>query len=52
MLVPHALPPARAAVELATISVLGGAVLLIALRALRVTELQVALARAATLLRR
>jgi putative peptidoglycan lipid II flippase len=51
-IVPHALAPARAAVELATISVLGGAVLLIALRALRVSELQIALARAASLLRR
>ncbi|MBV8993862.1 MAG: lipid II flippase MurJ, partial [Pseudonocardiales bacterium] len=52
MLVPHALPPVRAAVELATITVLGGAVLLIALRALRVSELRVALTRAASLLRR
>jgi putative peptidoglycan lipid II flippase len=51
-IVPHALAPARAAVELATTSVLGGAVLLIALRALRVSELQIALTRAASLLRR
>ena len=49
---PHALPPLRAAAELAAASVLGGAVLLIALRALRVAELQVVLTRAASLLRR
>jgi putative peptidoglycan lipid II flippase len=49
---PHALPPLRAAAELAAASVLGGAVLLIALRVLRVAELQVVLTRAASLLRR
>ncbi|PZS22988.1 MAG: murein biosynthesis integral membrane protein MurJ [Pseudonocardiales bacterium] len=49
---PHALPPLRAAAELAATTVLGGAVLLVALRALRVTELQVVLTRAASLLRR
>jgi putative peptidoglycan lipid II flippase len=49
---PHALPPLRAAAELAAATVLGGAVLLIALRALRVAELQVILTRAASLLRR
>jgi putative peptidoglycan lipid II flippase len=52
VLVPHALPPVRAAVELATITVLGTTVLLIALHALRVSELRVALTRAAGLLRR
>jgi putative peptidoglycan lipid II flippase len=49
---PHALTPLRAAAELAAASVLGGAVLLIALRVLRVAELQVVLTRAASLLRR
>jgi putative peptidoglycan lipid II flippase len=49
---PHALPPLRAAAELAAATVLGGAVLLLALRALRVAELQVVLTRAASLLRR
>lgn len=49
---PHALPPLRAAAELAAATVLGGAVLLIALRILRVAELQVVLTRAASLLRR
>jgi hypothetical protein len=49
---PHARPPVRAAVELAATTVLGGAVLLVALRALRVSELQVVLTRAAGLLRR
>lgn len=52
MLVPHALSPARAAAELVTITVLGGAVLLTALHALRVSELRVVLTRAAGLLRR
>ncbi len=51
-LAPHALPPLRAAVELAAIAVLGGAVLLAGLRALRVPELGVVLNRAAGLLRR
>jgi hypothetical protein len=49
---PHTLPPLRAAVELAAATVLGGAVLLIVLRALRVSELQVVLTRAGSLLRR
>jgi hypothetical protein len=49
---PHALPPLRAAVELAAATVLGGAVLLIVLRALHVSELQVVLTRAGSLLRR
>jgi putative peptidoglycan lipid II flippase len=48
----HALPPVRAAAELAAATVLGGAVLLVALRVLRVAELQVVLTRAASLLRR
>ncbi|PZS22116.1 MAG: murein biosynthesis integral membrane protein MurJ [Pseudonocardiales bacterium] len=48
----HALPPLRAAAELAAASLLGGAVLFVALRALRVAELQVILTRAASLLRR
>jgi putative peptidoglycan lipid II flippase len=52
VLVPHALPPVRAAAELATITILGAAVLLVALHALRVSELRVALTRAAGLLRR
>jgi putative peptidoglycan lipid II flippase len=52
LVLPHALPPLRAAAELAAATVLGGAVLLIALRALRVAELQVVLTRAASLLRR
>jgi putative peptidoglycan lipid II flippase len=52
LLVPHALPPIRAAVELAAVSVLGGAVLLVGLRALRVSELGAVLTRAAALLRR
>jgi len=52
LVLPHALPPLRAAAELAAAAVLGGAVFLIALRALRVAELQVVLARAASLLRR
>ena len=52
MLIPHALSPVRAAGELVTISVLGSAVLLVALHALRVSELRVALTRAAGLLRR
>lgn len=51
-LIPHALPPVRAAVELAAIALLGGAVLLVGLRALRVSELQVVLTRAAGLFRR
>jgi putative peptidoglycan lipid II flippase len=50
--VPHALPPLRAAIELAAVTVLGGAVLFGALRILRVTELQVVLSRAAGMLRR
>jgi putative peptidoglycan lipid II flippase len=49
---PHALPPLRAAVELAAATLLGGAVLFVALRALRVAELRVVLTRAAGLLRR
>jgi len=49
---PHALPPLRAAVELAAATVLGGAVLLAMLRALRVSELRVVLTRAAGLFRR
>jgi putative peptidoglycan lipid II flippase len=49
---PHALPPLRAAVELTTATLLGGAGLLLALRALRVAELQVILTRTAALLRR
>jgi putative peptidoglycan lipid II flippase len=49
---PHAPPPWRAAVELAAATVLGGAVLLVTLRALRVSELQVVRSRAAGLLRR
>jgi putative peptidoglycan lipid II flippase len=52
MLIPHAIPLVRAAGELVTISVLGSAVLLVALHALRVSELRVALTRAAGLLRR
>ena len=52
MLVPHALPPVRAAAELTVMAVLGGAVLLGGLRALRVSELGVVLTRAASLLRR
>jgi putative peptidoglycan lipid II flippase len=48
---PHALPPLRAAVELAGVTLLGGAVLFGALRALRVAELQVVLSRAAGMLR-
>lgn len=51
-LVPHALSPVRAAVELTAIALLGGAVLLVGLRALRVSELGVVLTRAAALLRR
>jgi putative peptidoglycan lipid II flippase len=46
------LPPVRAAVELSAGSVLGAGVLFVALRVLRVSELQVALTRAAGLLRR
>ncbi len=49
---PHTLPPLRAAVELLAATVLGGAVLLAALRALRVSELRTVLTRAAALLRR
>ena len=49
---PHTPPPVRSATELAAATVLGGAVLLVALRALRVTELQVVRSRAAGLLRR
>ena len=52
VVMPHALSPVRAAVELATITVLGGAVLLAALQVMRVSELRVALTRAAGLLRR
>jgi putative peptidoglycan lipid II flippase len=52
MAVPHALPTLRAALELTAGSVLGGAVLLVALRALRVSEFQLVLTRAAGLLRR
>ncbi|MGH3772977.1 MAG: murein biosynthesis integral membrane protein MurJ, partial [Pseudonocardiaceae bacterium] len=44
---PHALPPLRAAIELAATTVLGGAVLLITLRALHVPELHLLLTRAA-----
>jgi putative peptidoglycan lipid II flippase len=44
---PHALPPVRAAAELAAPTMLGGAILLLALRALRVSELQVVRRRAA-----
>jgi putative peptidoglycan lipid II flippase len=49
---PSAPPPLRAAAELAAATVLGGAVLLVTLRALRVSELQVVRSRAAGLLRR
>ena len=49
---PNALPPLRAAVQLAAATALGGAVLLVALRALRVSELQVVLTRAAGIIRR
>ncbi len=49
---PHALPPLRAAAELAAATVAGGAVLLVTLRALRVSELQLLLTRAAGMLRR
>ncbi|HET9256941.1 MAG TPA: murein biosynthesis integral membrane protein MurJ [Pseudonocardiaceae bacterium] len=52
MALPHAPPPLRAAVELAAGSVLGCAVLLVTLRVLRVSELQVVLTRAVSLLRR
>ncbi|MGH3672356.1 MAG: lipid II flippase MurJ, partial [Pseudonocardiaceae bacterium] len=47
---PHTLPPVRAAIELTAVTVFGGGVLLLALRALRVTELHVLLTRAASLL--
>lgn len=47
---PHTLPPVRAAVELASATVLGGGALLLALRTLRVTELHVLLTHAARLL--
>jgi hypothetical protein len=49
---PHVLPTLRAAVELTAGSVLGGAVLLIALHALRVSEFQLVLTRVTGLLRR
>ncbi len=49
---PDALPPVRAAIELAVAAVLGGAVLLVVLRALRVSELQVVLTRTAGMLRK
>jgi putative peptidoglycan lipid II flippase len=49
---PPMLPPLRSAVELTAATVLGGAVLLAVLPALRVSELQTVLSRAAGLLRR
>jgi putative peptidoglycan lipid II flippase len=49
---PHALPPVRAALELAAVTVLGGAIVLVMLRALRVSELQTVLTRAARMLHR
>jgi putative peptidoglycan lipid II flippase len=49
---PPMLPPLRSAVELTAATVLGGAVLLAVLSALRVSELQTVLSRAAGLLRR
>jgi hypothetical protein len=48
----HTAPPVRAATELVAATVLGGAVLLVTLRAVGVSELQVVRSRAAGLLRR
>ncbi|MBV9012727.1 MAG: murein biosynthesis integral membrane protein MurJ [Pseudonocardiales bacterium] len=45
--IPHAPPPVRAAAELAAATLLGGTILLLALRALRVWELQLVRRRAA-----
>ncbi|MGH3856302.1 MAG: lipid II flippase MurJ, partial [Pseudonocardiaceae bacterium] len=49
---PHAAPPLRAAVELALTCTLGGAVLLVTLRALHVQELKTLLTRVTAILHR